>query len=190
MPTGTGRPLTGGASGINPGVYRSSGGNRNRRDLSRYSRFPGNWWLTPYYYPYAGGYYDTLGDDSGFYGPGPQAPYSQDPAMADLGAAQDDLGYQVQRLADEVGRLRNGQPLPQQMGAAAPQMGPPAPQLTVVLRDGGQLQVQNYAVMDKTFWDFSAQPVRKIPISNIDVDASIRLTEAKGGEFPRLQATP
>jgi len=61
------------------------------------------------------------------------------------------------------------------------QTNPQVP-ITLVLRNGQQIQVQNYAVMDQTFWDFTRQPARKIPVSSIDIAASTRATEAKGAE--------
>jgi len=60
------------------------------------------------------------------------------------------------------------------------------PPITLVLRNGQQIQVQNYAVMDGVFWDFSKQPARKIPLSSINLQASAEATEANGGEFPDL----
>jgi len=57
-----------------------------------------------------------------------------------------------------------------------------------VLRDGQQLQVASYAVMDRVFWDFSKQPARRIAVADIDVAASTKATEATGGEFPELTA--
>ncbi len=77
-----------------------------------------------------------------------------------------------------------------QAPAYTSQQEPATPQVpvTLVLRSGQQIEVQNYAVMDQTFWDFTNQPARKIPLSNIDVAASAKATEAKGGEFPSIDA--
>ncbi len=101
--------------------------------------------------------------------------------------AQHALVNQVQRLSAQVAQMQYGQQTQMQQYAMQ-QEPPPPPQIpvTLVLRDGQQLQVQNYAVMDQTFWDFTRQPVRKIPLSSIDVAASAKATEAKGGEFPQL----
>jgi hypothetical protein len=55
-----------------------------------------------------------------------------------------------------------------------------------VLRNGQKIQVQNYAVMGDSFWDFSRQPARRIPLSMVDVAASAKATEANGGQFPAL----
>jgi hypothetical protein len=36
------------------------------------------------------------------------------------------------------------------------------------------------------FWDFTNQPVRRIPIAGIDIPASQKATEESGAEFPQL----
>ncbi len=165
--------------------YRGSGvANRGRVGVYRrdYRHLPFAYWAAPYYYPvldygdtgYSGNkpdYYDT-GDD----------PSSQAAMMA-----QNALMEQVQRLSAQVAQLQNGQPAQPQSNTQ--QQEPPQVPVTLVLRNGQQLQVQNYAVMDQTFWDLSRQPVRKIPIASIDVAASAKATEASGGDFPALGAT-
>ena len=143
--------------------------------------YPFAYWLAPYYYPpdygapYAGG--------------PPEYNPADDPNVQAAMAAQNALVEQVHKLSDEVAQLQEGQE------SRAPALPPPEPQaeslppaipITLILRDGQQLQVQNYAVMDHTFWDFTKQPTRKIPISSIDIAASAKATEAKGGEFPQL----
>jgi hypothetical protein len=95
-------------------------------------------------------------------------------------AAEGALGHQLQILSDQIEQLKNAQ-----RHEAVPQTTPQAP-ITVVLRNGQQIQVQNYAVMDQTFWDFTRQPARRIPVSSIDIAASTRATEANGAEFPQL----
>jgi hypothetical protein len=62
----------------------------------------------------------------------------------------------------------------------------PSPPVTLVLRNGQKMQVQNYAVMGSIFWDFSKQPARRIPLSSIDLAASAKATEANGAEFPAI----
>jgi hypothetical protein len=100
--------------------------------------------------------------------------------------AEDALSKQVQVLSDQIDQLRNAQQrgsIPQDESA---QETTPQVPITLVLRNGQQIQVQNYAVMDRTFWDFTRQPARKIPVSSIDIAASMRATEATGAEFPQL----
>jgi hypothetical protein len=139
--------------------------------------YPFAYWIAPYYYApfdYADNSYPEPPEDAG-YDPGEQAAIM----------AQQALVQQVQKLSDQVAQLQSGQQM-QASSEPEPPLPPEVP-ITLVLRDGRQLQVRSYAVMDQTFWDFSKQAVRKIPISNIDVAASTKATEAQGGEFPHLQ---
>jgi hypothetical protein len=63
---------------------------------------------------------------------------------------------------------------------------PPQPPITIVLQNGKQLVVQNYAVMNGMLWDFTKAITLKIPLSSIDLSASARATNAAGVEFPEL----
>jgi len=137
--------------------------------------------MAPYYYPF------------GDYGTSSFNPYPYDPADEPNPSANADvtanlLGEQIQRLSAQVEQLRSEQqPAPPVNVSQAPQEAPPAAApITVVLRDGQRLQVANYAVMDRVFWDFSKQPARRIAVADIDVAASAKATEAAGGEFPEL----
>jgi hypothetical protein len=60
----------------------------------------------------------------------------------------------------------------------------PSAPLTLVLRDGKQVEMKSYAVMGQQIWDFSSQPIKKIDIASINLEASRKATEANGGEFP------
>jgi hypothetical protein len=139
----------------------------------------------PYYYPF----YDYGGDYSGastapYYD---DSGYAPDPATDALLRNQAVLGQQVQRLTAQINDLMYGQgPQPLAPAAAEPP-GPPAIPLTVILRDGKELTVQNYAITGNTLWDFTGTgATRKIPLSSIDLAASAKATQAKGGEFPQL----
>jgi hypothetical protein len=162
-------------TGIAPGALRSRGGyERGNR------RYPVTGFLTSYYYPF----FDY---DGGWYGPTTNASVTDSNAQADAAIANA-LGDQIHRLTDEVEQLRSAQQLGAQPQPAQPD--PPQPQVpvTLILKNGQQVQVQNYAVMNGVLWDFSRQPTRKIPIASIDVSASASATEANGGEFPQLSA--
>ena len=50
------------------------------------------------------------------------------------------------------------------------------------------MSIQSYAIMNGFLWDFSKQPARKIPVSNIDIPESTKATEANGTEFPDLSS--
>lgn len=174
--------------GPSPGPYygyRSGRGNgfreRGRRNTGLGWGLPFAYFMTPYYYP-------DVGYDNSFNTPPPENANIQSAVMA-----EDRLGEQIQKLSAEIEELRNAQQnsqpdYPLAYAAPAPEM-PPAPPIVVVLRDGQQLKMDNYAVMNSTLWDFSKQPARRIPISSIDVAASEKASEANGAEFPQL-ATP
>ena len=181
-PLGLTAPLSSGYSGIRPGALRSYGYHYRGRD---FRRVPYAYFFAPYYYPFLD-YGSAAYSD---YDPG------WDAAAADPGAqgalmAQNMLGDQLNRLSAEVEELRYAQT----QGPQPPPLqtredpGPPQAPLTLVLRDGQKLKVQNYAVVEETFWDFTAEPARKIPIADIDVAASAKATAAGGGEFPQLAA--
>lgn len=132
----------------------------------------------PFYYSY-GGYGNSIFDTP------PEEPISSNDAdvMANL------LGEQIQRLSAQVEQLRNEQrqaPPAPPASVEVPQDAPPVVPVVLVLRDGKQVKVSSYAVMNTVFWDFSQQPARRIPVANIDVAASKKATETAGGEFPEL----
>lgn len=170
------------------GGYAYSGSYSRTSPYSRqYRPLPRSYIIAPYYYPlfdWSGGtdYSAAPPSDDSSYGP----EYGLDPATDAMMRNQAAIGQQVQRLTDQVNGMMYGQPYQQQ--AAVPQQPPPIP-LTLVLRNGEQLQVQNYAVTENTFWDFTQRGTRKIPLSNIDVAASTKATQANGGEFPQLDGT-
>lgn len=189
-PFGTIPPAAPGYTGIRPGALHSYGyGERGygargygargygRRD---FRRVPYGYFFAPYYDPYLG-YADSAYAD---YGSGPG--YMYDPgADPNLEAAV--MADQINRLGAEVEQLKYGQPAAPPV-AAAQDSQPPSPPVMLVLRNGQQLKIQNYAVMDQTFWDFTSQPARKIPIANIDIAASVKATTANGGDFPQLDS--
>jgi hypothetical protein len=76
---------------------------------------------------------------------------------------------------------------PQQQYAPYPDPNPappPATPIILVLKNGQKLEVQNYAIMNGMFWDFTKQTSKRIPLANIDVAASVKATEDAGGSFP------
>lgn len=200
-----GAPSFGTINAVPPGRARSGYGgysNTGRYGYNSYGRnraYPFAYWLAPYYYPglfYDSGpvfdYYDNypyqVGDvaqppdeqqqelsenmppQPAPYGPYyPPVPYSMPPQ----GAYAPPPGYYYGPPANA----------PASAQTSATQPGPP---VTLVLNSGETLQVQNYAVMGSTFWDFSKQPARRIPLSSINVPASTKATEASGAEFPPI----
>lgn len=131
-------------------------------------------------------------DDNGAENNGPEyaPPPQPNPGEAAMQMNQAAMANQLRQLHAELEDLKAAESAtPPPAASYAPQANEteqPQPPVTLVLRNGQRLTVNDYAVMDQTFWDFSKQPVYKIPLSNIDLAASQRATEAAGGEFPAL----
>ena len=62
---------------------------------------------------------------------------------------------------------------------------PPQPQVSSVLifRDGHQLEIQNYAIVGETLYDFTPGHARKVPLSQLDVAATMKANEDHGVDF-------
>ena len=157
------------------------------RGTDRYYRqIPSLWGFYPNYYD------PFMFDDSGYYDqPNYNGGYNEDPNAYNGGyppyAPGPDpqvayLSQEIQQLSNQLSNNEQQQRVPMTAQPAAP-LPPP---ISLVLKDGRHLQVQNYAVMDQTFWDFTTQPVKKIPLGDIDIAASKKLSAANGAEFPNL----
>ena len=175
-----------GYSGIDPGALRPGGyfGTGNYRHRNYGQSFYGAYPFFPAYYP------PLAYGDSG-YDAYPPADTALDPGAQSALVNANVLGDQIQQLSAEVEQLRNqqqpaGAPPTSDVAPSSQPAEPTAPPLTLVLRDGQRLQVQSYAVVDQTFWDFTNPTARKIPLANVDLAASAKATEANGGEFPLL----
>ena len=100
-----------------------------------------------------------------------------------------ELSYQVQRLSQEMEQLRQEQAL-----AAARQPAPPSqvlvpdrPAIPIVLvfRDGRRMQIQNYALVGQTLWVLDENTSRKIPLSELDLDAIQTENRGQGIRLPQ-----
>jgi hypothetical protein len=100
---------------------------------------------------------------------------------------------EVGRLRSEVDQLKMQSAAPNPAGllpapAAAPSAPevnnePPEPATLIVLRDGRRIETTNYAVMEQTLWNFSAKPVQKLSLSDIDMAASEKANAERGVDF-------
>lgn len=178
-------------TGILPGAYKPQlniGGHHGRGVVG------GGLIAAPLYYPYLG--YDSSLNTF------PSYNETIDPNAQAFAAAQESLGQQLQQLTAEMDALKRQvatpavPPAPPSVPQVPPAMAPPSegtntasqPPIVVVLKDGQSVSVQSYAVMNGFLWDFSKQPVRKIPVANINVAESVKATEANGTEFPDLSS--
>jgi len=145
-------------------------------------------------YGYPGfGYYDP------FLAAGPYAPYY--PSYAEQYPASDyvtaqapsydsnqvnQLTSEVEQLRDEIYRLRQ-QSTPQIFNAPPfeqplPSTRPALPTL-LIFRDGRQIEAQGYAVVGQTIWILSEQTSTRVPLSDLDIEATQRANAERGVRF-------
>src|SRR5229473_5922495 len=100
---------------------------------------------------------------------------------------ESDLSREVDRFRDEGERLREEQVSREEARQAALQPRPPVEDRTattiLVFRDGRRSEVQNYAIVGQTLWMFTEQRSRKVPVSDIDVNATKKVNADRGVEF-------
>jgi hypothetical protein len=149
-----------------------------------------------YAYPYTAYPYYGLGLQSDFVYSNAAVPsYSAPAYMADHDTGvQSDL-YRLQAELDQVRLERQQYALstpsdtPRPTPATRPRPEPPAPSTVLIFRDGHQAEVHNYAVAGQTLWIFSEERARKVPLADLDLDATRNANEERGVEFA-VQAKP
>jgi hypothetical protein len=57
------------------------------------------------------------------------------------------------------------------------------PATVLVFRDQHKLEVQNYAIVGQTLWNFAPDHTQKIPLSDIDLPATSKANDARGVDF-------
>jgi hypothetical protein len=64
-----------------------------------------------------------------------------------------------------------------------------APATVLVFRDQHKQEVQNYAIVGETLWNFSPQHTQKIPLSDLDLPATTKANDERGVDFrvPTIQ---
>lgn len=123
-----------------------------------------------YGYPYYGYYYGYpwWGDDSGY----------------------DEQGGE-QQIGNSVEEYPNGEQ-DQDAYAQEPQDDPPGrpaasqraqPATVLVFRDGHEREIENYAIVASTLWNFAGTRTEKIPLDSLDIPATIRTNDARGVDF-------
>jgi hypothetical protein len=57
------------------------------------------------------------------------------------------------------------------------------PATVLVFRDQHKLEVQNYAIVGQTLWNFAPDHTQKIPLSDIDLPATTKANDERGVDF-------
>lgn len=71
----------------------------------------------------------------------------------------------------------------EQLDTAAPDLEPPSPSTLLVFKDGHQLEIGNYAIVGITLFDLTPGHSRKIPLANLDLEATQKQNEERGVTF-------
>jgi hypothetical protein len=127
--------------------------------------------------------------------------YGYDPFLWDSASSYDSsdayyeqnqqLSQQVNDLSNELARLRDEQQI--RAYTPLPTSRPPVSQspvkadvsITTILiyRDQHREEINNYAVVGHTLWIFNQDRARKIPLADLDVDATSKVNEDRGVDF-------
>ncbi len=66
---------------------------------------------------------------------------------------------------------------------APPAEEKPGPTTILVFRDGHQQEIQNYAILGDRLIVLNEQLAKKIPLAELDLDATVKVNEDRGVEF-------
>jgi hypothetical protein len=140
-------------------------------------------------YPWAyGGYYDPFwwGDSGSSY----DEDYERDRAVADQMNERSLAQQQMQREEEADGDQDAYSPRSSRQHsdpAANSNQGQPGaaivPATVLVFRDQHRQEIQNYAIVGQTLWNFVAQRAEKIPLSDLDLSTTAQANEDRGLTF-------
>ena len=108
------------------------------------------------------------------------------------------LQGQLQYMQQQIAEMRQdqqaqrdyaeNQSAPAPTSSAAPAASKPqndAPPTTLVFRDGKRMETQNYAIVGNTLWLMADNGhMQKVPLSELDREATLKSNEDRGVDFP------
>lgn len=171
----------GGYAGANAAhSYARNFGTRVRVGSSYYHRgFYGRRGYYPYYpyglyYPYNSWYMDSgyASDDDRDESSNVNAEANGPPAYRDDGLQRD-----VQTLNGKIDRLQAGV---EARNRRQPEL---EPSTALVFRDRHVEEVRNYAISGGTLWVLNEQAAKKIPLAELDLDATVKMNDDRGVDF-------
>jgi hypothetical protein len=91
---------------------------------------------------------------------------------------------QMRQQGDQDTYARSAPPSPH-----VPERTEAAPATVLVFRDQHKQEVQNYAIVGETLWNFAPQHTQKIPLSELDLAATTKANDERGVDFrvPTIQ---
>jgi len=140
------------------------------------------WWGAGYYDPWLWDWWDS---DSSY-----DQDYNNNLAIANQmdqqSLEQQRMWRQEQADGDQdayAPRNYSPQPTPAAQRPAADPPSPIIPPTVLVFRDQHQQEIQNYAIVGQTLWIFNDQQAKKVPLSELDLEATAKLNDDRGVEF-------
>jgi len=131
------------------------------------------WWYAGYYDPY------WWWDSSSSY----DEDYDQQLALAE---EMDQRSLEQQRFLDQQDQdiyAHSSGSSSRNSDASQSQKAESVPATVLVFRDQRRQEVQNYAIVGETLWNFSPQRTQKIPLADLDLPATAKANEDRGVDF-------
>src|SRR5579863_2673881 len=90
----------------------------------------------------------------------------------------------MRQQGDQDTYARSAPPSPR-----VPERTEATPATVLVFRDQRKQEVQNYAIVGETLWNFAPQHTQKIPLSDLDLAATTKANDERGVDFrvPTIQ---
>lgn len=158
--------------------YNNYRGVYGRRGLYPYYGYAGcypygycDWWDDPLAYDSQDSAQDTNDDQDSYAG------FYQAPAYSGPYAANSGLQRDVQTLNGKIDRLQAD------IEARNHPKSDQEPATALVFRDQHVEEVHNYAIAGGTLWVFNDQASKKIPLAQLDLDATIKKNDERGVDF-------
>lgn len=179
----SGRGMAGHGFNRGPAFSRRAFSSRNsQRNFRRFrgpflrnaSRFRRRGWGWPWW----GGYYDPWWWDSDSYS-------SYDPdyeRQLEIAQEMNEQSLEEQQMRSQQNRDLYAHSTPPQARQET-HAESPVPPTVLVFRDQHQQEVQNYAIVGQTLWNFAPQRTQKIPLSDLDVPTTTKVNDDRGVDF-------
>ena len=156
----------------------------------RRSFFPGTVIYPVPYYPFAYDY-DEMDDSANQQMETQQQPedqYNGGPTIFDRRGPGSD--YFSNADTDRTPPEQPTQAIPESQASREPEQQPAPLQPTVLIfKDGHQMEVANYAIVGNTLFDLTPGHPRRVPVSDLDINATQKQNDDRGVDF-RLPAGP
>src|SRR5262249_40515533 len=115
---------------------------------------------------------------------------NMDPALSERTGsdAAEEVRRELESLKSTVRDYRKELRAAAESGQPAPRPEPeqPAakqPQTVLVFKDGRQVDVENYAIVGGTLYDFSEGRTKKVALAELDLAATVKQNDERGVEF-------